>query len=79
DMRADALLFGESQSRILISLPESRIEHLMEIACHYGIKAALLGRVKGERFRIKGWNFSLDLDLPRMRQAYEEALPSYFR
>ena len=79
DMRADALLFGESQSRILISLSESRIEHLMEVACHHGIKTSLLGRVKGDRFRIKGWNFSLNVDPQRMRDAYKEALPSYFR
>jgi phosphoribosylformylglycinamidine synthase len=79
DMRPDALLFGESQSRIIISLPEGRIEHLMEIACRFGIKANLLGRVKGDRFRIKGWKFSLDADLQKMREAYEGSLPSYFR
>ena len=78
-MRADALLFGESQSRILISLSESRIEHLMEVACRHGIKASLLGRVKGDRFQLQGWNFSLNVDPQRMRDAYEEALPSYFR
>ncbi|MDH7499760.1 MAG: phosphoribosylformylglycinamidine synthase subunit PurL, partial [candidate division NC10 bacterium] len=78
DMRPDALLFGESQSRIVISLPEARIEHLMEIACQFGVKASLLGRVRGDRFRIKGWKFSLDLDPKRMRKCYEEAIPSYF-
>jgi phosphoribosylformylglycinamidine synthase len=78
DVRADALLFGESQSRILISLPEARIEHLMEIACRFGIKATLLGRVTNDRFRIKGWGFSLNMDPQKMRGAYEEAIPSYF-
>jgi len=78
DMRPDALLFGESQSRIIISLPEARIEHLMEIACQFGVKASLLGRVTGDRFRIKGWNFSLDMDPKKMRRFYEEAIPSYF-
>ncbi len=79
DMRPDALLFGESQSRIIISLPEARIEHLMEIACRFGIKATLLGRVKGDRFRIKGWKFSLDVDLKKMRETYQGSLSSYFR
>ncbi len=79
DLRADALLFGESQSRIVVSLPEARIEHLMEIACQFGVKATLLGRVKGDRFRIKGWSFSLDMDPNQMRQAYDRALISYFR
>jgi phosphoribosylformylglycinamidine synthase subunit PurL len=79
DMRPDALLFGESQSRIIISLPEARIEHLMEIACRFGIKATLLGRVKRDRFRIKGWKFSLDVDLKKMRETYQGSLSSYFR
>jgi len=79
DLRADALLFGESQSRIVVSLPEARIEHLMEIACQFGVKATLLGRVKGDRFRIKGWSFSLDMDPNQIRQAYDRALISYFR
>ena len=78
DMRSDALLFGESQSRIIISLPEARIEHLMEIACQFGIKATLLGRVKGDRFQIRGWKFALDVDPQKMRDSYDGAISSYF-
>jgi len=61
------------------ALPEARIEHLMEIACRFGIKATLLGRVKRDRFRIKGWKFSLDVDLKKMRETYQGSLSSYFR
>jgi phosphoribosylformylglycinamidine synthase II len=79
DMRPDALLFGESQARIIVSLSESKADDLREVACRFGIKATLLGRVAADRFRLKGWGFALDLDPKAMRSAYEEAIPSFFR
>jgi phosphoribosylformylglycinamidine synthase len=47
DIRLDALLFGETQSRIVISLNKSNIETLRNIANKHSIKIFEIGKVGG--------------------------------
>jgi phosphoribosylformylglycinamidine synthase len=51
-MRADALLFGESQSRIIVSLKEKDVSRLKEMADHDGVPMQVLGEVGGSRLAI---------------------------
>ena len=51
-IRPDALLFGESQSRILISAPAESSAAIVELAGHYGISATKLGTVGGMNLQI---------------------------
>lgn len=50
--RADALLFGESQSRIVLSVPEAKLPRLQALASLHGAPLSLLGRVGGNALTI---------------------------
>jgi phosphoribosylformylglycinamidine synthase len=51
--RAANALFGESPSRIVVSLTESAVTRVSEIASEFNCPFALLGRVGGNRLNIK--------------------------
>jgi len=51
-IRSDALLFGESQSRIIISLNSKNLSSLQEIADKYQVPLLALGSVEGEELNI---------------------------
>ncbi len=77
-LRPDALLFGESQSRIILSLREADLDRLKAIASHHGVVVTPIGRTGGDRFICRGRGFHVDLPLSRLDRAWREALPSYF-
>ena len=52
-IRGDALLFSESQSRILVSVQEKDLAHLQEIASKLGISLQVIGTVGGSRLVIQ--------------------------
>ncbi|MBT7580239.1 MAG: phosphoribosylformylglycinamidine synthase subunit PurL [Candidatus Marinimicrobia bacterium] len=45
DIRSDALLFGESQTRFMLSADESATDKIVELASQKGLEAAVIGRV----------------------------------
>jgi phosphoribosylformylglycinamidine synthase len=53
DLRSDALLFGESQSRIVISFSEDRSQEIEALAQKAGVPFSVLGKVGGPNFQIK--------------------------
>ena len=59
--RWDAALFGETESRIVVSLPEDRLTQLREICSDERVPSTVLGRVGGNRF-VVGRSIDLDLD-----------------
>jgi len=70
EIRKDAFLFGESQSRAVVSVsPEQQelFEHLLEHKFPY----LLLGRVTGGRIQVDGENFG---DIHQWKELYEGAL-----
>jgi phosphoribosylformylglycinamidine synthase len=69
--RVDAALFGETQSRIIVSIrPHHRVV-LLEIARGLDVRASLIGRVSADfRFRLGPMN----LPLADLRDAYENGL-----
>ncbi|MBI3988534.1 MAG: phosphoribosylformylglycinamidine synthase subunit PurL [candidate division NC10 bacterium] len=77
-IRPDALLFGESQSRIVLSLREEALPALRRIADGHGVPLHVLGRVRGSRFLLQGSGFIIDLPVEAVRKAWQEALPTFF-
>ena len=71
-IRPDALLFGESQSRIILSLRRRNLGRIREIAAEAEVPCAVLGEVRGRRLAI---NPLIDLDLSELRKAWTNALP----
>jgi len=51
-MRGDALLFGESQSRIIVTVKETDLHRLREIAAREGTPVQVIGEVGGSRLVI---------------------------
>jgi len=52
-IRGDALLFSESQSRIVVSVKEEAVGRLQEIAARHGVPMQPIGVVGGTRFVIQ--------------------------
>ena len=52
-MRTDALLFGESQSRIIVSIEGKKLNRLREIAEKEGAPMQVIGEVGGTRFVVQ--------------------------
>jgi len=52
-LRHDALLFGESQSRVVLSVPPARAGDALKLAWDMGVPAAIVGVVVRERLRIE--------------------------
>ncbi len=52
-IRADAVLFSESQSRIIVSLEEQKLSQLQELVSKYHVPMEVIGRVGGSRFVLE--------------------------
>jgi phosphoribosylformylglycinamidine synthase II len=71
-IRPDALLFGESQSRILLSLRRQNVGRLRDLAAAADVPFAMLGEVRGRRLVISPL---IDLPLDELSRVWSEALP----
>jgi phosphoribosylformylglycinamidine synthase II len=69
--RLDAALFGEAQSRIIVSISPKSSWKLMKLADRYHIAAMRLGVVGGIKFILKGY---LDLPLKEVDEAWRGSL-----
>jgi phosphoribosylformylglycinamidine synthase len=66
--RDDALLFGESQSCIVVSLPEKNLDSLKNIAHKYQAPLEILGEVEGDRLRFGNL---IDVKVEQLKKAWE--------
>ena len=71
DVRWDATLFGERQSRIVISLPVNKWETLESLAKDYDIPTTKLGYTGGDRFNINGY---CDVPVSQIRDVWNQGL-----
>jgi len=71
DGRLDAALFGEAQSRIVVSIAPKSSWKLQKLADRYQICATKLGVVGGKRFILKGF---MDLSLKEVGEAWRGGL-----
>jgi phosphoribosylformylglycinamidine synthase subunit PurL len=70
-------LFGEAQSRIVISLNESNLSKVEQLAGQYGVQCAKLGRVGGSALRINNGGAALiDSDVAALKKVWREAVPA---
>ncbi len=61
--REDAFLFGETQSRIVITCVPRHLEKIQEVAASFGVPLHLLGRVGGKRLLIRDLQGRVLIDL----------------
>ena len=75
DSRADFLLFGEEQSRILVSLAEENLQRLIQLAKNENVPIAVLGRVMGDRLVVKlNGRKLIDQPVRKIKEVYESSL-----
>jgi phosphoribosylformylglycinamidine synthase len=72
DIRPDAWLFGESQSRIVLSVRRKHVSRLRDLARAADVPLTVLGEVRGRRLRIGSL---IDVPASDLRRAWTEALP----
>ena len=70
-IRGDALLFSESQSRILVSIEEKDLSQLQEIASRHAVPLQVIGAVGGSRFSIQP---ILQLPVDELQMIWSSAL-----
>ena len=66
-----AILFGECQSRFVVSFPRSSLVELHELSSRSGVPFRGLGATGGSRILVTG---AIDVDLQEARRAYDGAL-----
>ena len=75
--RLDALLFGESQGRVLISVSDDKLDQLLVLAGEKSLPAIVLGSIN-ERGRLKfslSGNEILDSDVAQLHKIWSDAIP----
>jgi phosphoribosylformylglycinamidine synthase subunit PurL len=71
NLRLDSLLFGESQSRVVVSLPAAAVPHVQELARAAAVPFAVVGEVGGSELHIVG---CLRLPVEMLRREWRTAL-----
>ncbi len=74
DLRPDALLFGETQSRVLFTSKPEHVEKVWELMARHEIPVTKIGVTGGKNLRI---NRLVDLPVAKLRYIYEGAIPAY--
>lgn len=79
-IRPDAYLFGESQSRILVSVPERSLSRLQALIAEAGVGHSVLGTTGGGSLdiRLEGKEQAIHLSVSEMKEAYSKGLAKYF-
>jgi phosphoribosylformylglycinamidine synthase subunit PurL len=67
-IRSDALLFGETQSRIIVSVSPKNLSWLQGIVNKYKISFQVLGKIEGDRLQIKDL---IDLKVEELEKAWK--------
>ncbi len=70
-MRKDALLFGESASRAVVSLDKKNLPALEAAAKKHGVAITVLGATGGDRLKINGF---MDVTVKELEKAHKGAL-----
>jgi phosphoribosylformylglycinamidine synthase len=77
-LRRDALLFGETQSRIIVSFPEELTDQIGELALSYPVDFSLIGKTGGSQFTvsINGQEY-IKQDIESAKEIWKTSLGRY--
>jgi phosphoribosylformylglycinamidine synthase len=71
---SEAMLFGEAAHQIVVALPAAALESLLREAEAAGVPCTPIGRVGGDRLRIRCRQRELEVALPELRRAFERPI-----
>ena len=72
DLRCDALLFGETQSRVLVSADPAKKDELIRLAHRQGVAVYQIGKVGGDRIVIEDL---VELTVEEAERIWKNAIP----
>jgi phosphoribosylformylglycinamidine (FGAM) synthase-like enzyme len=79
-LRPDALAFGETQSRILVSCRKAHLARLTVMAREAGVPLARIGRTGGRAIVLRhNGRELLRMDVETAFHRWKDAIPAYFR
>ncbi|MCU0641850.1 MAG: phosphoribosylformylglycinamidine synthase subunit PurL [Candidatus Margulisbacteria bacterium] len=74
------LLFGETQSRIVLTIAPDKIFSLSDIAMLYQVPCSIIGKVGGQKLTVlRGKKKLIDLPVAKLKARYFNALPELLR
>lgn len=73
-LRADCLLFGESQSRVIVTCSADQADSILARFNKSGVKAARIGTVGGDNLKI---NSLIDLPTDKLIDAFYNSMPTF--
>ena len=80
DIRKDALLFGESQSRIIISAKPEDAGSIAGIMSRHNVPCTTIGKVGGSTLVIRSGNEEvINQPVARLKEVWREAIPKMLR
>jgi phosphoribosylformylglycinamidine synthase len=75
-LRPDVLLFSESQSRVVISVPRHCLSEVLAAAVKAGVPVSELGQVGGQQLQISvNGQLQVQATLPQLTETWQEAIP----
>jgi phosphoribosylformylglycinamidine synthase len=74
DFRKDAYLFGEAQSRVVVSVSADQEEKFVEVMAASDVPFSLLGEVKGDSMLVDDENYG---KVSEVKAEFESALENY--
>ncbi|MGD2245148.1 MAG: phosphoribosylformylglycinamidine synthase subunit PurL [Candidatus Aminicenantes bacterium] len=78
-IRSDAVLFGETQSRIVITSKNQNYQKILDLAKNKQVKAAVIGKTGGDRIVISHSDKKLiDTPVDEALKAWRNAIPEIF-
>ncbi|MEO5656051.1 MAG: phosphoribosylformylglycinamidine synthase subunit PurL [Nitrospiria bacterium] len=79
-LRPDAVLFGESQSRVVLSVRPDAVKAVLAVADRIGVPAAWVGETGGDRLLMSiAGETMIDLALGEAANAWRDAVPSLLK
>jgi len=76
-VRRDAVLFGEAQSRVVVTVPADLAENFADFVWKQGAEATWIGGVVADRFRVTlDGEEIIDTDIARLAAPYYDSIPS---
>ncbi len=79
NIRPDALSFGESQSRIIVSIKSSNLSALLNLAKQKGVKVKVIGKTQGRNIIIRhAGREIINLPVENFYRVWKNAIPQTF-
>jgi len=80
EIRTDALLFGETQSRIIVTIKRQHLQEFLDLAQEREVEISVLGKTGGRRLIIHHCHQKIiDVDVEQAFYLWKQSIPESFK